>query len=424
MSSEVPEGWAKTDIASLFAVSTPGHWGGEVSGEGNILVLRSANFLKSGGLNYDTAAPRIFDKKKLEQKRLKRGDILLERSGGSPAQPVGRVNRFDADGDFSASNFLQILRTREDVDDWFAYYLLDDFYAGGGTENLQKATTGIRNLDFKTYLATPTVLPQLAEQQRIAKVLRSVDEAIANGLVVLRQYQTAYDSTMSAFLATGNDSDNGLPTDEWITGRVKSVRRIPKDWRITRLVEVAKLESGHTPSRAVEAYWKGGQIGWISLHDTKNLERREIQETTLKITAAGVANSSARILPQGTVCLSRTATVGKCVIMGKPMTTSQDFANFVCSPALNNRYLLHLLRWMGPIWKALASGSTHKTIYMPTFEALQIIVPPVEVQEQVAVALDAIASAIELSSEHLETLRDLRSSISSDLLSGRVRVPA
>jgi type I restriction enzyme S subunit len=289
--------------------------------------------------------------------------------------------------------------------------------------NLIEAT-GVPGLNRDKAYLQPILLPPNDEQRRIAEVLRSIDDAIANELALLGQYQAAYDSTMSAFLATGNDSDDGVSTDGWITGRIKAVHRIPNDWRITRLVEVANLESGHTPSRAVESYWEGGDIGWISLHDTKNLERREIWDTALKITAAGVANSSARMLPQGTVCLSRTATVGKCVIMGRRMTTSQDFANFVCSSALNNRYLLHLFRWMGPIWKALSSGSTHKTIYMPTFEALQIIVPAMEAQESVAAALDAIASAIELSSEHLESLRELRRSISSDLLSGRVRVPA
>lgn len=180
MSGEVPKEWTATDIGSLFAVNTPGHWGEDGASDGNILVLRSANFLKSGGLNYETAALRKFDEKKLGQKRLNPGDILLERSGGSPAQPVGRVNRFDAAGNFSASNFLQILRTREGVDDRFAYYLLDSFYAAGGTENLQKATTGIRNLDFKSYLATPVLLPPPDEQRRIAEVLRSVDEAIAS----------------------------------------------------------------------------------------------------------------------------------------------------------------------------------------------------------------------------------------------------
>ena len=178
MSGEVPDGWTTTDIGSLFAVNTSGHWGEDGHDDGNILVLRSANFRKLGGLSYETAARRKFDEKKLAQKQLKPGDILLERSGGSPAQPVGRVNRFEEIGIFSASNFLQILRVREEVDDWFAYYLLDSFYAAGGTENVQKATTGIRNLDFAAYLATAILLPPLDEQRRIAEVLRSADEAV------------------------------------------------------------------------------------------------------------------------------------------------------------------------------------------------------------------------------------------------------
>jgi type I restriction enzyme S subunit len=149
------EGWTMAKLGDLFAVSTPGHWGDEPDGEGNILVLRSTNFRKAGGLTYETAASRQFDSRKLVQKRLKRGDIILERSGGSPAQPVGRARRFDVDGCYSVSNFMQIMRAADHVDDWFACYFMDYVYDQGLTEPLQKATTGIRNLDFKSYLDLP-----------------------------------------------------------------------------------------------------------------------------------------------------------------------------------------------------------------------------------------------------------------------------
>ncbi|MCS6627914.1 restriction endonuclease subunit S [Roseibacterium beibuensis] len=408
MSSEAPECWSVKplgEIADLIMGQSPPSSAVKESGDGLPFIQGNAEF----GARHPK--PRFVASH--APKVVQTGDILV-----SVRAPVGEVNI--AEGPLCIGRGVGGIRAKKCDPDFL-------FYAVGGLSRvfsrLSQGSTfdAINGKELRT-IEIP--IPPLDEQRRIAEVLRSVDEAVANELALLGQYQSAYNSTMSAFLATGNDADDGRPTDEWITGRIKAVRRIPKDWRITRLVEVAKLESGHTPSRTVEAYWKGGDIGWISLHDTKNLERREVQETTLKITAAGVANSSARMLPQGTVCLSRTATVGKCVIMGKPMTTSQDFANFVCSPALNNRYLLHLFRWMAPIWKALSSGSTHKTIYMPTFEALQIVVPPIEAQESVAGALDAIASAIEISSEHLEALRELRRSISSDLLSGRVRVPA
>jgi type I restriction enzyme S subunit len=189
MSGEVPNTWQSKTVGDLFCVNTSGHWGDEPDGDGdgNILVLRSTNFRKTGGLIYETAATRQFDQKKLVQKRLQPGDIILERSGGSPAQPVGRTRRFEADGCYSASNFMQIMRPSPQVDQRFTSYLLDFIYDQGLTEPLQKATTGIRNLDFKTYLELPVALPPLDEQRRITEVLMSLDEALHAAYDVVEQ---------------------------------------------------------------------------------------------------------------------------------------------------------------------------------------------------------------------------------------------
>ncbi|ROT94837.1 hypothetical protein EB810_06675 [Altererythrobacter sp. FM1] len=424
MSGEQEGTWASKSLGDLFAVNTPGHWGDEPEGHGNILVLRSTNFRKAGGLIYETAAPRQFDARKLAQKRLQAGDIILERSGGSPAQPVGRARRFEAEGCYSASNFMQIMRPSDKVDNWFACYLLDYLYDQGHTEPLQKATTGIRNLDFKTYLHLPVSVPSLDEQRRIAEVLRSVDEAIAATQATYDGILTAQAAVFQSFLQSGERVPHSQPIISWMTGKISGVDQLPPGWRIVRLVEVARLESGHTPDRKKPEYWDGGDVEWISLHDTQNLERCDISHTEMRITEAGLANSSARLLPAGTVCFSRTATVGKCVIMAKSMATSQDFANFVCSPELNNRYLLHLMRWMQPVWKALASGSTHKTIYMPTFKALQIILPSRAEQDEIAATMDSFVNTAEGHAASLTHLRSLKANLMSDLLSGRVRVRA
>ena len=114
---------------------------------------------------------------------------------------------------------------------------------------------------------------------------------------------------------------------------------IPADWRYTRLTEVARLESGHTPSRMKPSYW-AGDIPWVSLNDTASLGANEILRTAQTISLEGLQNSSARLLPKGTVVFSRTATVGKASIMGREMSTSQDFANYICGPDVYNRYLV------------------------------------------------------------------------------------
>ena len=293
-------------------------------------------------------------------------------------------------------------------------------------KNLVAAAGGstFKELSRGTAKLLPILLPPLDEQRRIAELLRSVDEAIAVTDEVCQQVASSQASAFATFLQQANKSEYGVPVEGWSTGRIAGVNRLPVGWSIARLVDVAKLESGHTPDRKLPEYWEGGEIEWISLHDTQNLEKADIERTELRITEAGLANSSARLLPTGTVCFSRTATVGKCVIMAKSMATSQDFANFVCSPKLNNRYLLHLMRWMQPVWKQLASGSTHKTIYMPTFKALQIVLPPRAEQDAIAECMDSFTASLEANSQALKVLREKKVALMGDLLSGRVRVPA
>ena len=200
------------------------------------------------------------------------------------------------------------------------------------------------------------------------------------------------------------------------------VGRIPGDWAYERLTSVAKLESGHTPSRRNSAYW-GGSIPWISLHDTSALDEREIFDTAQRITPEGLANSSARLLPKGTVVFSRTATVGKATVMGREMATSQDFANYICGPQVNNHFLVYLFRGMTSEWKRLMAGSIHNTVYMPVFKALRVPLPPAQEQEAIARALNDADSLIESVGQLLAKKRQLKQGAMQELLTGKKRLP-
>lgn len=117
---------------------------------------------------------------------------------------------------------------------------------------------------------------------------------------------------------------------------------LPSRWAWVPLLRVAKQETGHTPSRSRADYWDGG-VPWIGIRDAGAHHGKVITETAQTISAQGLANSSARLLPEGTVCLSRTASVGYVTIMGRPMATSQDFATWTCSEALLPDYLMFVL---------------------------------------------------------------------------------
>lgn len=197
---------------------------------------------------------------------------------------------------------------------------------------------------------------------------------------------------------------------------------IPADWECAAISGVARLESGHTPSKREPRYW-GGQVPWVSLHDTDLLDGPEIDNTTHTITQEGLDNSSARLLPKGTVVFSRTATVGKCTILGRPMATSQDFANYVCGPTLHNRFLMHLFRGMGRIWHSLMAGSIHNTVYMPVFESLRIVLPPLQEQRAIAEALGDVDALLDGLDRLIAKKRDLKQAAMQQLLTGQTRLP-
>jgi len=167
----------------------------------------------------------------------------------------------------------------------------------------------------------------------------------------------------------------------------------PNGWQWSKLVDIARLESGHTPSRR-HAEWWSGSIPWISIRDAKVNNERRIYETDETINELGIKNSSARILPENTVCLSRTASVGYVVVMGRPMATSQDFVNWICSERLDPNFLKYLFIAEGDDLLRFASGAVHQTIYFPEVKAFHICHPPLREQQRIVGILDKAFEAI------------------------------
>ena len=161
---------------------------------------------------------------------------------------------------------------------------------------------------------------------------------------------------------------------------VEWLGKIPAHWEVKRTKFAATLRSGHTPSRQNPEYWKDCTIPWFGLADVWQIRDGQVEYvhvTAEKISEIGMANSAARLLPEGTVILSRTASVGFSAILGVDMATTQDFVNWICGPFLQPEYLLYVLRAMGSEFRRLKMGSTHQTIYMPDVGRFSTPVPPV-----------------------------------------------
>lgn len=194
--------------------------------------------------------------------------------------------------------------------------------------------------------------------------------------------------------------------DETKPTSIAWIGQIPRHWEIERVKRVARLATGHTPSRKQDSYWANCTIPWITLADVRPLRDQEIDEiveTSGKVSEVGVANSAARVLPEGTVVLSRTASVGFSGLMGAPMATSQDYFNWICGKRVRPRFLMYCFRAMRDEFRRITDGSTHQTIYWPDAERLTIPLPPIDEQEAIVAALDAECGRI----RHLLRLKRL-----------------
>jgi type I restriction enzyme S subunit len=197
---------------------------------------------------------------------------------------------------------------------------------------------------------------------------------------------------------------------------------IPDDWDCPFLDSVASRASGHTPDKAHPEYWNGS-VAWISLQDSHRLDKPRINDTSATITEAGLRNSSARLLPAGTVVLSRDAGVGRSSIMARSMAVSQHFMAWTCGRRLCNSFLYYWLQRSKPEFERIAIGNTIKTIGLPYFRALRIPLPERAEQDSIAEVLgdtDALLASLE---QLLAKKRAIRQGAMQSLLTAAKRLP-
>jgi type I restriction enzyme S subunit len=317
-----------------------------------------------------------------EHHRVHARDLIISRA--NTRELVGAVAYADRDYPLRLLSD-KTLRLVVDTDVADKEYLMFAIRSRPAREFIESNATGtsdsMRNISQETIRAIPIPLPAVEEQRRIAARLKAqllpADAALRVAELQLKDldalWRSLYREAFAAIVPVA------VPP---------TMDSAPAAWNWLPLQDLARLESGHTPSRLRPDWW-GGDVSWISLTEIRRLDGCWTGETELRTNDDGIANSAARILPAGTVCFSRTASVGFVTIMANPMATSQDFANWVCGPELDPEFLMHALIRSRAKLRALATGATHKTIYMPTLQAFQICVPKISVQKRIVARLDS-----------------------------------
>lgn len=169
---------------------------------------------------------------------------------------------------------------------------------------------------------------------------------------------------------------------------------IPENWHLKTLSEIGKIVGGGTPDTTNGGYW-GGDIAWAVPTDITNLNGRFIERTQRYITQEGLHNSSAKLLPVGTILITSRATIGECAISKIPMTTNQGFQSLICNSEADNTYFYYALKSNKNKLLRLAYGSTFLEVSSSNVKKVTLLCPSINEQQKIASILSKVDELIQ-----------------------------
>lgn len=216
-------------------------------------------------------------------------------------------------------------------------------------------------------LQIPVSIPSLEEQYRIVEELDLLSNIIEKKLQQLSELDNFAQSIFYDMFGDPVKNEKG--------------------WEVKKLKDVARIIGGSTPKTNVEEYWNG-EYFWVTPAELKG--DRYIKRTERCISEKAINHTNLTLLPIGTVLLSSRAPIGKVCITRVPMYCNQGFKNVVCSNLLNNEYVCQFLMIQKDFLHSLGTGATFKEISKKITENIDILLPPLSLQQLFAKKIEAI----------------------------------
>lgn len=384
----------KYKLSEIFEKPISGEWGNELEeGKYGAKVIRTTNFTNMGRLNLNYIVERDIDVEKYENKLLKLGDIIIEKSGGSPNQPVGRVVIFEENTSekYFCNNFTSILRPKNIINAKYSLYLLKDLYNKKRVLKYQNKTTGIINLKLNDYLNnTEIMIPSIEEQIKISTILDRSQELIDKRK---EQIEALDELVKSQFIEMfGNIITNS------------------KNWETVKLKDICLLKSGGTPTRSKSEYFQG-DIPWIT---TVALGKNFINENDAieYITQEAISNSATKLIKENSLLFGMRVGVGKTSINTVPMCTNQDIMAIteIDTTKYDLIFLKKIIESYSEYFNNQKRGATIQGIKSDTLKEIEIPIISSEAQNQFA---DFVKQVDKLKFEMEKSLKELEDNFNS-----------
>lgn len=176
------------------------------------------------------------------------------------------------------------------------------------------------------------------------------------------------------------------------------------DWKTYKLGDIAQIIGGGTPSTKIDEYWNG-DIGWLTPRDLTGYSNKFISKGERNITPEGLKNSSARLMPEGTVLMTSRAPIGYIAIAKNELCTNQGFKSFIVDDKLvGNEFLYYLIKHNIERIKSLGTGSTFAEVSASVLKGIEFEIPDIPTQKQIAQILTSLDDKIELNLQMNKTL--------------------
>ena len=187
---------------------------------------------------------------------------------------------------------------------------------------------------------------------------------------------------------------------------------IPPSWQWLTIEKVASIVGGGTPSTADRGNFEAGEIPWITPADLSGYSEKFIDRGARNITVQGLNNSSAQMLPKGTVLFSSRAPIGYVAIAAQPMATNQGFKSFVPPIGIESSFLYYYLLRANEMLQALGVGTTFKEISAAKAATIPLVLAPLPEQHRIVAEiekhftrLDASVAALKRAQANLKRYR-------------------
>ena len=238
------------------------------------------------------------------------------------------------------------------------------------------------------------------EQKKIARYLSMIDDKIEKNDKInnnLEQQAQAYFQEL--FINNANSA--------WVTGTIS---------------DLGVVIGGSTPSKAKPEYYTESGIAWITPKDLSNNKSKFVFHGENDITELGLKNSSAAVMPEGTVLFSSRAPIGYIAIAGGEVTTNQGFKSVVPNPEIGTPFVYFFLKNNLPIIEGMASGSTFKEISGSTMKNIPAVIPDHETLTRFNDFCAPIFAQQRILEEQNQSLSALRNNLLPKLMSGEIDV--